>query len=121
MNPRRTIQMAIALFPLLALPRLAVADTLTGTIGALGAGLSPNGAHYAWFKFTDAALTKGCTNVSAKVPAEYAYLYLGNGNAPTSTSSKEIYALLLVSKKGAPITCVTGSKTECSVTSCELP
>jgi hypothetical protein len=118
---------ASSIRPLLVLTAFAIAlqwsgpafADFTGTVGEITL-VSSNGAQYSYirFKLTDPAQTATCAAYSQPnsyvVPAGYAFF------DSTSIFYRELYAMLLVSKKGAPISC-TANATVCMVTSCTLP
>ncbi len=93
--------------------------TITGTVGELG--IQPQGQFsypYIRFKMTDPNQTKTCTSVPG-----YAFIieFAGQNCQAGDCAYKELYAMLLVSKKGAPITCTVDTNTSCHITSCTLP
>ena len=111
----RTIRPALALVTLLVvlhLPRPAAADvTISGTVGEIVAQKINGGSSIFRFKLTDLNQTKTCTTY-----AGYAWF-----PAVTEILWREWYAMLLVSKKGAPISCVLDTNTGCRVQECGLP
>lgn len=102
----------VAFFTALHWPRLAFADvTITGTVGEIVVTYQSGLVR---FKLTDLNQTATCLDNNNQGTAKYAYFGIG-------TIGKEIFALLLYSKKGAPIICTVVSATNCAVTSCTLP
>ncbi len=99
--------------------------TITGTVGEIGAIANlPNSNSMIRFKLTDATQTQTCNGStqagSQNVGMGYAWFYGATGYASDSLSH-EWYAILLVSKKGASISCTIDTSTNCHVTSCTLP
>ena len=111
----RTIRLTLALMALLVvllLPRPAAADvTISGTVGEIVAQKNNAANAVIRFKLTDLNQTKTCTTY-----AGYAWFY-----AVTDILWREWYSMLLVSKKGAPITCVLDDNMNCRVKECGLP
>ena len=111
-NMRTSIRLALALTTLVAVlcasrPALAT-DTLTGTVGEIGILTD---IQVIRFNFTDATQTAGCVS-------QPKYAIVPNGLA----FYREIYAALLVSKKGANLSCAVDNKnSSCQVVSCTLP
>lgn len=127
-NMRTTrILLALAAFALsLQWSKPAFADvTITGTVGevaAIGkATLFCGSVSIVRFKLTDQNQTTTCTDQGvAGTTAKYSY-FVVQGGCIADALAKEWYAMLLYSKKGAPITCTIVSGTDCRVTSCTLP
>ena len=98
------------------------ADVFTGTVGVIRVVSSANGQQ-AWigFKFTDPAITQGCTHLgmnTSALAANHALL------EPGSANTRELYAMLLAAKKSGTIICTTfGTKAQdggCRVLYCDL-
>ena len=124
----KTMKTVLALFAFvlcLHWSRRAAADvTITGTVVEIGVGISPNGnnlQNVIRFKFSDANQTKSCSTTinGTVIGAGYAYFFAYNGGNGDFLY-REWYAALLVSKKGATLTCTVTSTTDCHVTSCTL-
>ena len=128
-------QMMVALVLVMGWSGVASADvTITGTVGEIGimpytAFGNQGGAGtftFIRFKLTDATQTATCADQTSNKnggTTKYAYFYGTNGNIqsnPGDTWYKEWYAALLVSKKGATITCTVLDNMNCRVTSCTL-
>ncbi len=122
----RTALALLATFAALSLSRAAFADvTITGTVGEIGImpNLQNGNQTYIRFKLTDLNQTKTCNNQGPAVPT-YAWFYGANVSPASGLNDPnyhEWYAALLLSKKGAPISCTIDSNTNCHVTSCTLP
>jgi hypothetical protein len=127
-----SIRMALALATFISIlqwSRPASADvTITGTVGEIGiVNYNPgNGARaeVIRFKYTDLNQTKTCTgDVNFNTGTGYAW-FVGpsnqNNNNP-DPQTREWYAALLVSKKGATLICTIDTNTYCHITSCTLP
>ena len=112
------LRLAFALFALALATgwsRPAWADaTITGTVGEVGAGAF-NGNAAVRFKFTDANQTATCTD-QLGLGATLKYAFVTNADL----GYREIYALVLVSKKGASMTCSVRGNTDCRVNYCTL-
>ena len=108
--------------------RPANADvTITGTVGEIGV---MSALSIIRFKLTDATQTATCTDSFqdnnnqpvAGSTAKYAWFFdVPTGTNLADAAAREWFAALLVSKKGAPITCTVVSNTDCHVTGCTLP
>ena len=107
-------------------PGSARADsTITGTVGEMGI---VNGNQYQVsliffrFKLTDVSQTKSCTGAgySSGIGPGYAYFSNQSQNQTTDIVYHELYAMLLLSKKGATINCTINNTTECHITGCTL-
>src|SRR5690349_7190548 len=108
----KTTRMTLAVTALVLVlqwPSAAWAYDISGVVGQIGVTTS-NLRLFIQFKLTDANQTAACVNGG---PAGYAYV-------SASAIVKEIYAMLLVSKKGAQITCTLMNNTTCDVTQCTL-
>ena len=118
----RTIRPALALMTLLVvlhLPRPAAADvTISGTVGEIVAQKVSTSNWIFRFKLTDLNQTKTCTTF-----AGYAFFVAATDGTYNSLDLlwREWYSMLLVSKKGAPISCVLENNTICRVKECGLP
>ena len=112
----------IAFFVVLHASRPAAADvTISGTVAEIGLGrytAQNNGLvdNYVRFKLTDANQTKTCTGGGGStLPAGYATFDI------IAQMGREWYSMLLLSKKGAPITCILTDGIVCLVKDCALP
>ncbi len=123
---------AVAFLVLVAASRPAFADvTITGTVGEIGvlppiAWVFGGGAYSVFrFKFTDANQTATCLDQSQqKVGTTTKYAYFRGTDIVSNIADipyREWYAALLVSKKGAVLTCTIKDNQDCHVTSCTLP
>ena len=106
--------------------------TITGIVGEIGmVGTAPSSCPVVpiiRFKFTDPNQTKTCSGVvcsssngSGSVGAGYAFFRPDGSAGIAEQMYREIYAALLVSKRGATISCTVDSTTNCHITSCTLP
>lgn len=92
--------------------RPALADvTISGTVGEIGV-MSDSGRIR--FKFTDLAQTKTCNPGN---PGLGGYAWISTVDA----LYRETYAALLVSKKGAMLSCAVNDNNTCHISSCTLP
>lgn len=127
--PTTTIRLLLALTAFLLVTEwsgMARADvTISGTVGEIGIQPNAGGATcpVLRFKLTDATQTATCVEQGNGAGNKYAYFYNNNSTCGgfDSNYAREWYAALLVSKKGAPISCTVTSATNCHVTSCTLP
>ena len=140
MGKAMRMMMATAAFLFVAQwSRPAAADvTITGTVGEIGTkyfypqsylyqgGQTPG--HLIRFKLTDATQTATCTDSVTDTnfkpvasTAKYAWFWDTVTNSSQDGAAKEWYAMLLVSKKGAPIVCTVQDANNCKITSCTLP
>ena len=120
-----TIRVALALmafFVVVQWSRPALADsTITGTVGEIGMinpGIFQQGQAALRFKLTDLNQTKACAYMATG--AGYAW-FVNNpsGGYPADLFYRETYAMLLLSKKGATISCNLDA--QCHVKDCTLP
>ncbi len=122
----KTRWLAVVLFLIVASwSSRALADaTITGTVGEIGEGpYSFDGnapQSIIRFKMTDPNQTKLCSPGNGNTLVGYAWFIAGWNNNNAASFWREWYASLLVSKKGAPISCTVDSNTHCQVTSCTL-
>ena len=114
--------------------RPAWAD-VTGVVGEVGTvtnvGDNCRNGTYSLirFKLTDPTQTAACGDSSVNAngaTTKYAYVIASttDGACQVNPFWKEMYAMLLYSKKGAPISCTIaslGGNGDCHVTDCKLP
>lgn len=114
-----TVRVALALMAFFVVgqwSRPALADsTITGTVGEIGM-VDNNVGKNIRFKLTDLNQTKACPDLGKGT----GYAWFQNANVTAADAYyRETYAMLLVSKKGATISCNLDQS--CHVRDCTLP
>ena len=118
---KSSIRWSLAMLAFLTILRWsppARADVFTGTVGVIRVVSSNNGqTPWIGFKFTDPAITQGCSHSNYKNATDFAVI-------DQLTNYRELYAMLLAAKKGGPITCTTvggkGQAGGCAIAYCDL-